>query len=275
MVVFQLHHVLEKEEPSLDEVVRVIERDPALTVRLLRSANAAAWGSGTEIRTIKEAAGVLGLPEIRALSLVNAAVQAFANGGQSLDHRRFWEHSTAVALVANWLQGGMAPPDDPDEDPYVAGLLHDVGHLILDQFFPDAFGQISLQTRDRGDPAWQVEEEQLGLDHGEVGGLLLGRWDLPRSIVDAVTCHHHPDAAPRKHTRLSLIVWGAEALCSAAGLHLPHEGAAAIRPSAVLARLDMPQDEEEVVLYEVCRIGERAREMMQVPENVATSSLSA
>jgi HD-like signal output (HDOD) protein len=187
-LMIQVQRALANELGGLDDLARIIERDPGLTARLLRVANSPAFNIGSEVTTISAAVGRLGIKQVRALCMAVGVVQAFAGSGKGLDHARYWEHSAAVGLVAERLAQASPLHSGVDgAEVYVAGLLHDVGLLLLDQFFAMDFATIRQETDDELTGIWHVENRRLGLDHGEIGGRLLSHWKLPDPVVAAVT----------------------------------------------------------------------------------------
>lgn len=264
VLVFQLHAALDRDNVSAREIVNLIERDPALTARLLRAANSAAFSRGPDrIADIGGAINRLGLNQVRSLCIVLSVVRAFGHEQQGLDHHRFWQHSAAVGLVAERLaHPGQGHSGSRGGDVYVAGLLHDVGLLILDQFFRTEFAEVQEEVTTELQASWRIEESRLGMDHGEIGGLFLGRWGLPPEVIAAVTHHHHPDSAPAEGAQLTRLVWAAEALCTATGLELPQEGVGEVSPGIAIEGLGIPTSEHESLLMEVGAIGERARHFL-------------
>lgn len=263
VAVFQLHQALECTDTTEESVVAIIERDPALASRTLAAANAVRLShGGTAVGSIAEAVQCLGVDQVRSVCIALGVVRAFEGRDGGLDYQRFWEHSIAVGMVAERVAQELSPASMLGVDVYVAGLLHDVGHLVLAHHFPALFGEIAREVSVGPEPVWRVEEARLGLDHGEIGGLLLGRWAFPRPIVDAVTFHHDPSLGPPVHLPVVQVIWAAEALCSAAGLDLPHEGMAHVRPGAVLETLGIPANEERSLLEEIGKLGETAREVL-------------
>ena len=215
-VVFELHAALDSDTTSEAEIARIIERDPALTTRLLRVANSAFFSGGSNVATIQTAIQRLGLRQVRATCIVLAVVKAFS--GRGLDHRAFWTHSAAVGMTAQLLQRRTKKANGVSaDDLYIAGLLHDIGLLLLDQFFQERFQETAEVQELSSDPLWKSEDLVLGMDHGEIGGLLLGRWSLPRSTIEIVAGHHHPDTVPEEHLGACQLVHTAEAVCTSIG----------------------------------------------------------
>lgn len=264
-VVFQLHRVLDNERAGTGEVARIIERDLALTARLLRAANSAtlAKARGNRIGSVSAAVSRLGVNQVRAVCIVLAVVKAFHDRTGGLDHQEFWIHSAAVGMTARrlWERLGSDPTISAD-DIYVAGLLHDAGLLVIEQHFPREFAEVLSSRATLNSRLWQVEEDHLGMDHGAVGGLLLGRWSLPAFISEAVTNHHHPNQADEQFQRVCRIVQAAETLCTEGGAGLPEEGPADRSVSDVLGELGLPDEEAELLLQDVPAIAEKARTFM-------------
>lgn len=234
-VVLELHAILDDEMAGEAQVARVIERDPALASRMLKVANSAFFTRDAHgVRSVMAAVTRLGLRQVHAMSLAVSVVRAFS--GRGMDHRRFWRHSLGVAMAADALArrtGGTDP-----KDAYVAGLLHDVGLLVLDQFFAERFERVVGIVRTSGTPLWRVEEDLLGLDHGEIGGLLLSRWSLPQDIAEAVANHHHPAGAPASAVRLSRVLQAAEGLAGESDFDNPDEGPPEVGAGGTPSELD-------------------------------------
>ncbi len=260
-LVLEVQRALANEMSGLRDIGAIIERDPALTARVLRVANSTAFSRGDAVTTVRDAIGRLGIANVRALCLTVGIVRAFGQNAGGLDHARYWEHSAAVGLVAERLAGLSRRYGSVDDgEAYTAGLLHDVGLLIEDQFFSGDFAEVQSATDADMAPRYRVEIDLLGMDHGGIGGRMLERWALPAVVQWSVACHHRPEDAPAEAAALAAIVWGAEALCTAAGLELAQEGSGDVAPAEVFERLDIAPDSRDAFLVEVGAIGDRARQ---------------
>lgn len=261
-IVFQVHAVLDDDRKGAADVAAVIERDPALTTRLLRAANSALYARGGDrVASVYAAIQRIGLSQVRGLCLVLSVVQAFGSKKRALSHDSLWGHSGAVGATARYLWVGTRATGVPPEDVYVAGLLHDVGLLVMDQFFPEEFDRLAGLRQEIELPLWQHEEDLLGMDHGEVGGLLLGSWSLPDGTVNAVTYHHRPADAPEKHRKVCEVVQAAELLCSEAGWGLADETPLGADGREALAALGFPDMQIPAILDDIRSISERAAGM--------------
>lgn len=260
-VVFHLHRVLDDERAGAGEVAAIIERDPSLTARLLRAANSAAFSRpGERIGSVHAAVARLGINQVRAVCIVLAVVKAFRARQGGLDHQAFWVHSAAVGMIARRLWEHLGQDQDiSGDDVYVAGLLHDAGLLILEQHFPREFLEVLSARATNGGRLWQAEEAHLGMDHGAVGGLLLGRWALPQFLAEAVTNHHHPHQADEHLQGVCRVVQAAEVLCAEAGVGLAEEGGADCSSADVLAELGASDATIEAIQEEIPGLADRAR----------------
>lgn len=252
-VVLQLHAALEDENVSQGQIAELIERDPSLTLRLLRVANSAMFNTGSEISTVLGAIQRLGLREVRATCVVLAVVKSFAGKGVGLSHQHFWDHCAAVGLTARLLWRKLRRSGGPvsADDLYVAGLLHDVGLLLLDQFFPEKFRETQEVRELSGDPLWKCEELVLGMDHGEVGSLLLGCWQLPPALSSIVDAHHHPDTAAEDIRAAAQVVYVADQLCCKMSEGWDIEGKSSLEPEEIIAAYGLDPATAAVILQDL------------------------
>ncbi|MCK4547539.1 MAG: HDOD domain-containing protein [Candidatus Eisenbacteria sp.] len=219
-VVTSLERALSDQSSDASDVARIISQDPSLAANILRVANSAFYaGAAGTITSIAGAVARLGFSETRSLCVTIAVVRSFGHIGQHMDHRQFWKHSIVAAVATRVIAGfcNMAGAFSQD-DAYVAGLLHDIGALVLDQYFPDDFQDIRAMADEHCVPYAVAEYEVLQVDHGEIGGYLLRRWNLPESIVRAVSYHHQPFRAGIDHRPLVQTVHLADAMCTSLGI---------------------------------------------------------
>ncbi len=180
---------------SSADIGRIIERDPALTARLLRIANGPLYGLTTPVETIGRAIAVIGTWELHSLVLSSTIVSACSRIAVSrFDLRSFWRHSVLTASIARQLAQTIRHPHK--ERLFVAGLLHDIGLLILGQRFPELAGDWMREGgADHGEALARLEAETLGFDHGLLARTMLGQWNLGERILEPVACHHDASRA--------------------------------------------------------------------------------
>src|SRR5690606_23618228 len=105
---------------------------------------------------------------------------------------QLWHHSMSVAVAAKRIMRYESGDDQLTEEAYTAGLLHDLGKLVMINAAPDEFAKAREMANERQIPLWQAEDEIIGCNHAETGAYLLGRWGMPASVVEAVALHHQP-----------------------------------------------------------------------------------
>jgi len=176
-----------------DDIARIIERDPAMTAKLLQLANSAFFGIGRTVNRIHDAVVYLGTDTIKALTLSAEALGKLApTDMRGFSIEEFQRHATLVARIA----GGILPNGPAQQDAITAALVHDIGQLICIADDRGRWQLLSEEARRRGLPLYQVELETQGITHAATGAYLLSLWGLPDGVVEAVAHHHDPGAVP-------------------------------------------------------------------------------
>ena len=177
------------------QIAEIIRRDPSLTARLLRLVNSVYYGLTTPVNTIEEAVFYLGVREIRQLVVVTPVIEDFQRLTKQCDFpwREFWQHCIGTALLTREIATAVRLPDE--ESDYVAGLIHDIGKLVMAWSFPDHFTEIHRQALETKRDLIEIENEVLGMDHAELGALYLERHRLPEQMIKTARYHHQPEKA--------------------------------------------------------------------------------
>jgi len=205
----------EDEQVDIPEVVRTIEADPGLTTSVLRVCRAAYYGFRGN--TIELAITFLGVDKIRSIVQSAIVFNVFTALRRKTDDDDFtpldlWKHSVACGIVME--EGGRQVKG---RDHFIAGMLHDIGKLIIYLRFPDHFAEVRRMVTQEGMRMYDAELSLLGVTHAEIGYELARRWELPPTISTAIAFHHHPSAA-LQHRRLSSLVHTADVLCQVMGI---------------------------------------------------------
>jgi putative nucleotidyltransferase with HDIG domain len=200
--------IVKDDTSSADDLAAILMRDPALTARLLRVVNSPYYGVGRKIGSITQAVMTVGTRQVTALALCTSVYRLADNWQGSFDRVRFWRHSLEVAIGARSVAEKVGYRNL--EEIFVAGLLHDIGFLVLENSFPEQFRQVWKDTAGRGSIV-ESEEAVWGTDHARVGQFLLEQWRLPETLCQAVGRHHHvftpgtnnPDLIPNQIVNLA------------------------------------------------------------------------
>ena len=189
---FNLKKVLDQPEYSMAEVAVAINHDPALTARLLRLVNSPYYGFTGTVDTVFRAVTMLGARQVHDLALATSVAQAFEGlDNQVMQMSSFWSSSVFCGIAAKNLAKACNILNS--ERLFVAGLLHNIGHLIMYQTTPQLCQQAIAQAQHTQRPLYLVEREIMGLDYARIAGALMRQWLLPASLRETVECHIEPE----------------------------------------------------------------------------------
>ena len=176
---------------SASDIGKYISKDPALTAKLLKIANSPLYGFPSRIDTVSRSITVIGTRGLRDLILASSTIDAFSKmKSDFIDLTRFWQHSLYCGVLARILATKChALHTEPF---FVAGLLHDIGKLIIQNKLPEMAREVHIREDDSNLARFELEDEVIGFNHADVGGALLRTWKLPVNIQDAVEFHHAP-----------------------------------------------------------------------------------
>jgi putative nucleotidyltransferase with HDIG domain len=188
---------LNKEDASIQKIADIISKDLGMTTKILQLVNSAFFGVPRHIENPSQAVNLLGLNIVKALVLTLEVFSEFEQSKlNSFDIEKLWNHS----IMTGELVKRIARVEEADkqliDDAYMAGLLHDVGKLILIDHFSDNYKEIINQTKSENITLYEAETRVLGTSHAEMGAYLLGLWGMADPIVEAVAFHHDPQACP-------------------------------------------------------------------------------
>lgn len=230
---------------SAKSVERIIERDAAMAAKILRVANSAFYGQSA-VASVGRAISILGLSTIKSL-VVGVAYQQVLQGKSlcpKFDKYEFWRHSLAVATAARILGKLRIPLKS--EELYTAGMMHDVGILVLDRFCPEELNSNLKEAQDARARLHRVESQNLGFDHAQVGGILAQRWGLTPIIESAIRHHHDLDPEDPYH-ETTCYVAAANTLAHQAGFTNNVPGGEVEFDEAALSRMNIPEEQLQVI----------------------------
>lgn len=180
---------------SAEEIAAAISWDPALSSKVLALVNSAYVGLVQQVGSLQQATALVGVARVRSLAF-SASLDTLlppVKRRAAFDRTEFWRHLLGTALVARcWARD---VPSVDREEAYMAGLLHDIGKLLLDLQSHAAYARIVKDAREAQCPLWRQERAGLQIDHARAGAMLLEHWGLPDRLVAAAKRHHSPPQA--------------------------------------------------------------------------------
>ncbi len=188
-IVSKLNKMVADEDTTATKLGKIIEKDQVLTSKLLKMVNSSFFGFPQRISTVSNAIVLLGFNVIKTLIVTSSIFEVM----QSSDIGLF-EHSLGCATAAGIIAKRLKIKNP--EEVSTAGLIHDLGKIVLRSELPDEYDQIVQQARTEGKYMRELEIERLDIGHGTIGGMLARQWNLPDRLVIPIEYHHRPNAAP-------------------------------------------------------------------------------
>ena len=224
------------------DLLDVVQLDIALATRIMRTVNSSYYALQDKVADLKLAIALLGFKEIRNLAMTAYVAQLFKKGTGHGTYTRvgLWNHLIGVGAGAQLIAQtcGKVPPAEA----YLAGLLHDMGKTLLDQYLNRPFCEV-IDRLDGETPICELEREILGFDHTELGQFVTAKWNLPEHLTTAIRYHHAPEEYVGPHAEIVSVLALANFFCNAkelSSLGVPNKQ---VPPTEVFARLglDKPQ----------------------------------
>lgn len=203
-ICIRVFELVESNTATAQGLGEIISCDPSLTARLLRLVNSSFYQFSRRIDTVSRAITVVGVSELYNMVIAVSAVKSFSRiPSFVVNIDTFWRHSVSCAIIARMLakRCGVLHP----ERLFVAGLLHDVGSLLIYNRVPETARDLILAARGNEGILHRTEQKALGFSHAELGGMMLDQWHLPDALQQAVR-HHHDPAAATAHGRMEAAI---------------------------------------------------------------------
>ena len=196
VVAQQILKLIASQNSSMSQVAYIITRDQAIAARVIRLTNSAFYGLRSKITSIQHAIVILGLNTVKNLVLGVSVVKTFEDSARAsvFDREQFWLHTFSTAMGAKLMAKHLQRPSD--EDYFLAGLLHDIGILAIDQFLHHEFVEILQSSLKEGTDFLTCEQDILGMSHGGVGGFIAEKWNFPDFLIHTIKYHHTPVSFP-------------------------------------------------------------------------------
>ncbi|HTY78987.1 MAG TPA: HDOD domain-containing protein [Candidatus Bathyarchaeia archaeon] len=259
-VVARLSSTLGNDDVEVRTIEEIISQDPVVAGKVIHAANAAAYASHTPTASIRTALLRLGVIRVRRLAMLFGLFNAYP--GPRVPEG-FWQHSLAVGHLTDVVVQHMTVPVHAStDDVFIAGLLHDLGLLVLASHYSREYRAIREAAAQQQKPLDEVEDDVLGIDHGMIGEILAAHWTLPRPACAAIRGHHRIHLAGTDYRQHALIVHMAEAACSHAQLADIGEGVLLQPEDPAVSELGIGADSLTLILAEAQVQAERAAELV-------------
>jgi HD-like signal output (HDOD) protein len=183
--------IIRNEDAPFKELVGIVEKDQALALKILKIANSSFYGFLSRISSLEHALVLLGANEVKSIVLGSSVYNFFSNAkSDGFDRRRFWEHSILCSQIAKFL--GTYFNLQNDDSLFLSGLIHDMGKVVIDQYFHEEFLQIIEYISSKNTTFSNAEKEILGTTHYQIAAKLLKQWKFPTKVIMQVFYHHAP-----------------------------------------------------------------------------------
>ncbi|MCG8685621.1 MAG: HDOD domain-containing protein [Desulfobacterales bacterium] len=211
-VAMQVYNLSINPESEIEDIRKVLATDQALALKILKLVNSPFYGLAQKVESIKEGVVILGMEEVAQLAFGLSLTNSFSGKGIKgiVDPVSLRRHAVETAITGLFLCKDL--DEEKFKGAFTACVLHDIGKLFFIQNFPDLYKRVVMKAKAMQIPLYAAEEEVFGLNHGVVGGIIAKKWNLPNSLVQAISFHHYPSDAG-EYQQLASIVGFADSLC--------------------------------------------------------------
>ena len=255
----RLNEKINHPRSSLADIGRVISEDQGLTVRLLKLANSPLFGYHANIDSITKALTLIGTQQLRDLALAVSVMGSFSGiPNELIDMKSFWKHNLACGILSRSIATYRREVNQ--ERFFVAGMLHDVGILVMCSAIPESVKEMLQGRTDNSELYYTTEQKHLGFDHGAVGSSLMAKWKIPHNISEPIAFHHSPESALR-HSLEAATIHLSDIMCHTMGYsltddwHIPSINNTAWKSLDIpVSQLDTIIKQSEIQIEETCAI---------------------
>ena len=249
-------------DSSLTELTAVIRLDQAITANILRICNSAYFGLRRPVDNVGDAIMHMGKKNVlRAVMAAGLSRYFRTTRGYEVKAAELWEHAVAVALMAQIVAARVSRPDDPRL--FTAGVLHDIGKMVMGEFVQEAWQRIRELTETQKYSFLEAEEEVIGVNHAELGGEIALIWKFPDEILQAIAFHHRPDRLADGDT-VPWIIYLSNQVCHVMGIGVGTDALAYRAVGDVAGRFHLKQRDLEDMMARLHRSMQEARELVNI-----------
>lgn len=203
-VFLNIMRIMRNPKVPIKEVAQVVEADPAISMKILRLINSSFYGLSRKIDSVQQAIVLLGSNTLRNVVISVSIFKALEKDDERCGFNRenFWQHSIGCGVVARFI--GKRVGMSGDEEGFIAGVIHDIGKVVLDRYFPNEMIAVLNRVRTDNISFYQAERDLISISHMEIGAFLAESWNLPEKLVCVIAGHHkfNPDCPSANLTAL-------------------------------------------------------------------------
>ncbi len=215
IIATEILRITREDKLSVNQILPIIEKDPPLTMKVLRIANSAYYGLRREIKSIRHAIVVIGLRELSNIAVSFSLIKELSIDfeGYHFQWKEFWKHSVACGYVAQSLAEELEFPTLSNV--YILGLLHDIGKLVLYRIEPELYIE-SLENASRKQCSiYLAEQEVFGITHSDIGKWTAEKWRMSEEIINTIGFHHNPDQVQNSEFKICVsLIQVADMVCN-------------------------------------------------------------
>lgn len=190
VISMQILRLFRNDNISIRQIEELVEKDPPLAAKILKLVNSSFYGLLNRVSSIEHAIIILGVNEVRSIAMGFAVQNHFKTHSNGFEPAMFWKHSIICSQIAKFLSKYFNMVDDGTY--FLAGLIHDIGKLVVDQYFPDEFKAIIAYITSNRSTFSKAEKDLLGVTHYQIGAKLLRQWNFPEKVIMQIFYHHAP-----------------------------------------------------------------------------------
>jgi HD-like signal output (HDOD) protein len=198
----QILNITNESTLSIDKLRIIVGKDPAIMAKILSVANSAFFRSTVRTTNLNDAMMRIGLNNIKNIAIGLSVLALLSDGKKTSDYSRLFNHSVFVGFAARSIAKNLKM--SIVEDILIEGILHDVGYLVLNKYFPDIYNEI-LKNREYGKSVLDAEKDLIHHTHADIGFWLADKWNLPDTILDATLYHHTPSLVKRNDKHVGIV----------------------------------------------------------------------
>lgn len=262
-VVNQLMEVIDTPGCSMEDIATIVQYDPAMTVNILRTCNSAYFGLPYPVESVRKAVSLLGMDQILEIVMLKAGTQTLGKSqkGYDLEKGGAWKSALSSALIAKELAKKLCP--EHRNTIFTAALLKDIGKTVLDRFIASSHEKINTLVREQGYSFREAEKKVIGIDHAELGAMIIKTWNFSPRMVKIIRHHHLSDPSMQQDTDIA-IVYLSDCICMMTGMETGADGLAYRFHDQVVKHMGLTSDDIMKIIAEFTQTMKQVEELLHI-----------